>query len=535
MQRIELNNFRVFGSPADFDLAPVTVLTGKNNSGKSSLIKAFLVLADYLEQNDQTVLRLDGPRAEKHKINNYEQLKNWSRTNLTNVTLGYSTGEFDLTYEFDQHENSQRLALFRFTVLLRTSGEKLELERLSRTNGSYQLSVRKSLMDYLSASDEERQRVTDSASHDKEVTKAMRSLVNVENWLARRESLESFTIEELEADEDKADAARDFQEMDEKRVRLLNKVEDLQNAARLDKESASIYILAQVLLGERISGYTIPALVQLALEKFVLKEKNSKAYKFQSAEVEKRLLRAAGKRVKELMNCPGFHLGPNRTYQSRLIIPQQGSEISTIVESFMLTGVSEGSTADIFLTRWLKEFDIGQSVLIEPIEQMAFKIIVLKGEHQVNLADLGYGAGQLLTVLLHIAAIIQRLENESTTRDKRQTAAALAIIEEPEANLHPQLQSLLAQLFLETARDYPILFLLETHSEYLIRKLQFLVASGQHQPEEVILHYLDLPESRHIRILPDGKLSQPFGAGFFDEAGNEMLALHRLQRKSQLS
>lgn len=50
MQRIELDNFRVFGAPASFDLAPVTVLTGKNNSGKSSLIKAFLVLADYLTQ-----------------------------------------------------------------------------------------------------------------------------------------------------------------------------------------------------------------------------------------------------------------------------------------------------------------------------------------------------------------------------------------------------------------------------------------------------------------------------------------------------
>ena len=72
MQRITLDNFRVFGTEASFDLAPVTVLTGKNNSGKSSLIKAFLVLADYLEQDDQTVLRLDGRRAVKHKIRSEE-------------------------------------------------------------------------------------------------------------------------------------------------------------------------------------------------------------------------------------------------------------------------------------------------------------------------------------------------------------------------------------------------------------------------------------------------------------------------------
>ena len=68
MQQIALENFRVFGSPASFDLAPLTVLTGRNNSGKSSLIKAFLVLADYLDQDDHTILRLDGPRAGRHRL-----------------------------------------------------------------------------------------------------------------------------------------------------------------------------------------------------------------------------------------------------------------------------------------------------------------------------------------------------------------------------------------------------------------------------------------------------------------------------------
>ena len=41
-----LKNFRSFGEEgADFELAPITVLTGCNSSGKSSLVKAILLLS----------------------------------------------------------------------------------------------------------------------------------------------------------------------------------------------------------------------------------------------------------------------------------------------------------------------------------------------------------------------------------------------------------------------------------------------------------------------------------------------------------
>jgi AAA15 family ATPase/GTPase len=38
-----LSNFRVFKEHFDFELAPIMVLTGPNNSGKSSLTKALLL------------------------------------------------------------------------------------------------------------------------------------------------------------------------------------------------------------------------------------------------------------------------------------------------------------------------------------------------------------------------------------------------------------------------------------------------------------------------------------------------------------
>mgnify|MGYP000092698862 CR=1 FL=1 len=41
-----LKNFRVFKEHYDFDLAPIMLLTGPNNSGKSSLTKALLLMKE---------------------------------------------------------------------------------------------------------------------------------------------------------------------------------------------------------------------------------------------------------------------------------------------------------------------------------------------------------------------------------------------------------------------------------------------------------------------------------------------------------
>ena len=51
-----LKNFRSFGEDgADFELAPITVLTGCNSAGKSSMTKALLLL-NKLDNSGNTVL-----------------------------------------------------------------------------------------------------------------------------------------------------------------------------------------------------------------------------------------------------------------------------------------------------------------------------------------------------------------------------------------------------------------------------------------------------------------------------------------------
>ena len=48
LKGIGLENFRVFKDKTWFDFAPITILTGTNNSGKSSLVRAVNLLSNYL-------------------------------------------------------------------------------------------------------------------------------------------------------------------------------------------------------------------------------------------------------------------------------------------------------------------------------------------------------------------------------------------------------------------------------------------------------------------------------------------------------
>ena len=60
-----LKNFRSFGEAgADFELAPITVLTGCNSAGKSSLVKALMLLSGQPEELKTTSSSYDIERCE---------------------------------------------------------------------------------------------------------------------------------------------------------------------------------------------------------------------------------------------------------------------------------------------------------------------------------------------------------------------------------------------------------------------------------------------------------------------------------------
>ncbi|WP_208116367.1 AAA family ATPase [Paractinoplanes brasiliensis] len=57
--RMGLNNYRCFAGSIDVELRPVTVVLGRNNSGKSALVRAPLVLSTGIDTDSPAPLDLD--------------------------------------------------------------------------------------------------------------------------------------------------------------------------------------------------------------------------------------------------------------------------------------------------------------------------------------------------------------------------------------------------------------------------------------------------------------------------------------------
>ena len=85
LNQLKLSNFRIFDDEATIRFRPVTVLIGKNNAGKSSIIKFLLMLQQSIGLNSKAFL---DSRGDKVKLGTFYELKNRkSRKRYLNFSL----------------------------------------------------------------------------------------------------------------------------------------------------------------------------------------------------------------------------------------------------------------------------------------------------------------------------------------------------------------------------------------------------------------------------------------------------------------
>lgn len=200
-----------------------------------------------------------------------------------------------------------------------------------------------------------------------------------------------------------------------------------------------------------------------------------------------------------------------------------------------------------FMEKYLKRFEIGKSITVnfDPKYQSIFVSIKTMDGHQRELVDFGYGIKQLVLIILQITVLAQKnLRSEHVYGYDGETIEdtyipSLLIIEEPESNLHPKWQSVLADMFAEANSRFNIQLMIETHSEYLIRKFQTLVAKKELSANSVKIFYLrnraqttqNRKQIDSLFIEEDGSIDYKlFDNGFFDENYNLEMGLLNVQR-----
>ena len=171
------------------------------------------------------------------------------------------------------------------------------------------------------------------------------------------------------------------------------------------------------------------------------------------------------------------------------------------------------------LNTWLHRLGIDYKVGVEtvvPMERMPalgiLKLTDLRRDNPVvtTIADVGMGISQVLPIVAECLC-----EKEKWIG-----------IEQPELHIHPRLQAELGTLFVESYKQQGNHFLIETHSEHLLLRLQRLIRRGQLTADDVAVLYVSRAEDgstvQRLRLDESGEFIDDWPGGFFEEGYNEI-------------
>jgi len=194
-----------------------------------------------------------------------------------------------------------------------------------------------------------------------------------------------------------------------------------------------------------------------------------------------------------------YYLGPLREYPRRQYtwagadpadMGQRGERVIDALlaarERGLTISLGKGRkrpTLEEYVARWLKQLGLIHEFRVEAIAKNSnlYRVLVRRSETsaEVLVTDVGFGVSQVLPALV----LCYYVPEGSTI-----------ILEQPEIHLHPAVQAGLADVFIDAVKRRNVQIIFESHSEYLLKRLQRRIAERKVKFEDTALFFCDLAE-----------------------------------------
>ncbi len=218
---------------------------------------------------------------------------------------------------------------------------------------------------------------------------------------------------------------------------------------------------------------------------------------------------------------------PKRTYDILEEIPNtEGSDIPSQLRVLKQSKPKKWERLKRELIRFGKKSGLFSDIDVETFDSTSgtgstfnnpFRLLIGIGKHKSNIVDVGYGVGQILPILVRLFS----------SQNNKEHPKHLFLIQQPEVHLHPKAQAALCSVFVEACKKDN--FIIETHSDYMLKRARIEIRNKNIKPEDVSLIYLEstgdgtkvhnikFDEEANMIDIPDR-----YGNFFIDELNKEL-------------
>ncbi len=533
LQALELENFKAFGERARIQFAPITLIFGENSAGKSTILQALNLLKQTLESREAEALLL--PRAENGIVDLgsfQELLFDHDLKRALSIRVKLSIDKTDMVRSLS---GKNKIAIeFRF------KRPSIEEEVLLDQIGIYNKESCIAQFQPLPETEyPETVPINHSFFHNPlfRISRGFRysKISQVQRCVWLTEKLEDWQPEFKSCREHKEDilkqlkeTLRDYANSNEELQEDNSRLQEERNDLKKDIEFLSSDFDLEAYISKR---HKEEMNTVLGLQGFLpIVSGSTKGNRWRTGFRSLSLRRfydkvnvgsfatAAGSALEQTLTNL-FPMGPFRRAPERWYIftgtsPQDVGYQGDLLPDLLFRRSNLVKEAN----KWLKHLDIGYKLEVKPVGTNSgdlFEVRLIdtrrKGHVDASLPDVGFGISQLLPF------IVQSLVSEEQ----------IISIEQPEVHVHPRLQADLGELLAEAIKPPRCnRFIIETHSEHLILRLQRLVAEKQIAPEDISVIYVSRghegAKAERLRLDEEGDFIDEWPNGFFPERLREL-------------
>lgn len=540
MKKIAFKNFRRFQEFPEIELGNISIMVGRNNSGKSTMVKAILLVLDYLQNQQYNEFSFTNKSLEDANIVTFGRAKN-NKLESNEIVFEFETYSFSIFIYGGNEDTSASVSklIIKDPNLSTTFEINYNEESITITKSNPKITTKfdalGEMIDAMTKLEEEKNK----PDFKQTSIEGLRLLDRYNSLVEKMDVLNKNLIKEF----DNSQNNELFKISYPLKLNLENKTEDtilqefvsdfvFQNDAEVRKYKSYLDDIAkekqiieiatdktEIEVSNKRLDDINKKIVLLNLEEKTLDEKIQELVDIDNYKSD--LTRSIDNAIKSIKDFQVYYLGANSSKQTALFsIRDKQNNLAQAIHNFKQSKIESHHQEYIFVKKWMKEFEIGElfAILLQAGEAYEFYIIDKDGKEE-HLSDKGMGSIQAMTLILKIATIMRMHKNT--------LKYVTIIVEEPELNLHPEFQGKLTEFFHNVNKEHQISFIIETHSEYLIRRTQSFVAENQYtnqdglNPNPFKVHYFDVNKGPYeMNYRNDGRFTNEFGTGFFDVNSN---------------